>query len=160
LAGKRVAFFAMHKDSIINRHGGFCLAFLWGSLAFCFGLLSVAVVSQIAAENASFYSLITMLTYFSTSLYTTRFKFIKPQSLSGSIGVCAVRVGVPFVVAERWCFVRYGRAVAAKTSNKTNRGRRINKTVGSFISWFNDCVVLWPRVPVKKAIHHDEPKKT
>jgi hypothetical protein len=108
LAGKRVVFFATHIDLIINRHRGFCLAFLWGSVAFCFGLLLVDVVSQMAAKNAPFYSLITILTYFSTSLYTTR--FIKQQSLFGSIGVCAVRVGVPFVVAEWWCFVRCGGA--------------------------------------------------
>jgi hypothetical protein len=71
-----------------------------------FGLLSVAVGccgKLNGIKNGPLYSLITILTYFSTSLYTTR--CIKQQSLSGSIGVCAVRVRVLFIVAERWCFV-------------------------------------------------------
>ena len=88
------------------------------------------VRSCFPTKNAPFYSLITILTYFSTYLYTTR--FIKQHSLSGSIGVCAVRVGVLFIVTERWCFVHYGGAVAAETYNKTNHGRTKNKTVGAY----------------------------
>ena len=72
-----------------------------GSMAFCLCLLSVAVVvSQITVKNVPFYLFITILTYFSTSLHANR--YIKQQSRSGLIGVCAVRVGFLFVVAERW----------------------------------------------------------
>ena len=69
MAGKRVVFFAMHR--VNNKPARrLLLGFLVGFSGVLYGLLSVAVVSQMAAKNALFYSVITILTYFSTFLYT------------------------------------------------------------------------------------------